>query len=769
MKNKFAHTGYRLSAEQTPGSRKISCSYIPNPDGRIRWFWNTNSQKPLFLKFYNISGKKAKLFAFFIHFIFLIRLQKLIFRKEILYFTEEENTVFDLQKDWAIFTGTVGPNNKVLLFSEHFFYKIASTENAKKLIENEFQSLKTAADDKNFTTPISKMVNDYVLQLSDISADATRTTEFTTAHTEAIFEISKKKEQCVKIADWNYLQDLIKKFESLNDERHPKNLLRKLNLIIDDINKNENIDLSFSHGDFTSWNCYVKADTLGIYDWELASFERPKAFDFFHFIIQNGILIQKKSWALIFQEILTKNKMAFDFPENELKKYLKFYLLINTLNYLKIYADQKEWHLQIHWLLETWSEGFNLFINDQKTERELVIMDLFDSLQHHQYATLKFHEEEPEKLGINSDIDMLISSFDAKKVIVFLRENSLVEKVEIVKKSFMSTVRIITKNHQILNLDLIQKLKWKNLEFMKVGEILSQANRNSFGVKCASPEHTAKYLHLFYTLNGAKIPEKYKNLVAQNFPKKVLPNKSETIKILKMRKYNRGFSLVKNTLQYLKDSFAEKGFIITFSGVDGAGKSTVISEISELIEKQYRRPVKVLRHRPSLLPILSVWTKGKEQAHLDAVNSLPRQGKNKSSLSSLLRFGYYYTDYILGQFFIYTKYIIRGKIVLYDRYYFDFIADPKRSNIQLPKAVAETGYHLLMKPKFNFFLYASPEKILSRKKELSYNAICDLTSAYSKLFTKLDKKNQNANYLSIENNDLDTTLGTIMNTIITTK
>lgn len=222
-------------------------------------------------------------------------------------------------------------------------------------------------------------------------------------------------------------------------------------------------------------------------------------------------------------------------------------------------------------------------------------------------------------------------------------------------------------------------------------------------------------------------------------------------------------------MNYIKDSFAAKGFIITFSGVDGAGKSTVISEVSELIEKRYRRPVKVLRHRPSLLPILSVWTKGKEKAQQDVINSLPRQGSNKNSLSSFLRFAYYYTDYIFGQFVIYLKYVLRGKIVLYDRYYFDFIADGKRSNIQLPKKLTETGYHLLMKPKFNFFLYAEPEKILSRKKELSYQSICNLTKEYSQLFSKLGNQNQKSKYLSIENNDLDTTLGTIMNTIIATK
>jgi thymidylate kinase len=112
---------------------------------------------------------------------------------------------------------------------------------------------------------------------------------------------------------------------------------------------------------------------------------------------------------------------------------------------------------------------------------------------------------------------------------------------------------------------------------------------------------------------------------------------------------------------------------------------------------------------------------------------------------------------------------MRGKIVLYDRYYFDFMADARRSNINLPKSVAESGYFFLMKPKFNFFLYASPEKILSRKEELSYQSISYLNTEYNKLFSKLGKHNNNAKYIAIENNNLNDTLDIIMNSIISAK
>ena len=59
---------------------------------------------------------------------------------------------------------------------------------------------------------------------------------------------------------------------------------------------------------------------------------------------------------------------------------------------------------------------------------------------------------------------------------------------------------------------------------------------------------------------------------------------------------------------------------------------------------------------------------GKAKAESNTRERLPRQGTNSSGLSSFFRFMYYYIDYILGQFYIYFKYTLRGYTVLYDRY-----------------------------------------------------------------------------------------------------
>ena len=300
-------------------------------------------------------------------------------------------------------------------------------------------------------------------------------------------------------------------------------------------------------------------------------------------------------------------------------------------------------------------------------------------------------------------------------------------------------------------------------------------------IKNVSELYTARFVFMFYVLNNAKIPEKYhfykQFLDNSNHPLDAAitksystNNKVELLTYLQKQPSNSFLNFAKNSFYYIYDTIrnlkSSTGFIITFSGVDGAGKTTIIENIAFRIEKQLRKPVVVLRHRPSILPILSVLTKGKEKAHLDTISNLPRQGKNGSFLSSLLRFSYYYLDYLIGQFVIYFKYILRGYVVIYDRYYFDFINDSKRSNIVLPKSITTIGYRFLLKPEFNFFLFADAKTILKRKQELNETTINELTNDYNFLFQNLQLTTNSTVYKSINNEDLETTLSNIIKTII---
>ena len=59
--------------------------------------------------------------------------------------------------------------------------------------------------------------------------------------------------------------------------------------------------------------------------------------------------------------------------------------------------------------------------------------------------------------------------------------------------------------------------------------------------------------------------------------------------LIKNESKNKGLSYIKNTIKYAIDSLwnavSQKGMIISFSGVDGAGKSTVIEHTKHEIEK----------------------------------------------------------------------------------------------------------------------------------------------------------------------------------------
>ncbi len=441
------------------------------------------------------------------------------------------------------------------------------------------------------------------------------------------------------------------------------------------------------------------------------------------------------------------------------------------------------WHTQVYWLFNTWNEALSEFEANNVNQRELVIMDVFDFLLDKKYGAIKFQNMHPEQLSQFSDIDMCAEKRVNTQLYNYLKQHPLVNSLSMIKKSFMATQQIVFNNGDILSLDLIWTVKRKELEILDSQVVLKNTYTNSFGVKMLDVFDNARYIGLFYALNNKPIPEKYNYydeillnssnaLDGQLYPFFIDANynKKNILTFIKAQKYNRWFKGMLNKINYVFDSlkmpFNNRGTIITFSGVDGAGKSTVIDVLKFKVEKQLRKRVVVLRHRPSLLPILSAWTKGKVAAEQEAASHLPRLGTNKNMISSLLRFGYYYADYLMGQFYVHVKYVWRGYVVIYDRYYFDFMNDSKRSNIVLPKFIFDLGFKFLLKPKFNFFLYADSSTILNRKKELNEEVINQLTDSYLKQFKALNQKDSNSNYVSINNIHLHETLHTVFDKIV---
>ena len=108
---------------------------VKNPDGTIRWIWPVELKKPEFLRFYNESPTKAAIYVVLIKLIFSLRLQSWFFSKQ------KVNVPDILGENWAIFTGTIGTQQKLVIYANDTFVKLPVGKNAKVSLEREKSTL----------------------------------------------------------------------------------------------------------------------------------------------------------------------------------------------------------------------------------------------------------------------------------------------------------------------------------------------------------------------------------------------------------------------------------------------------------------------------------------------------------------------------------------------------------------------------------------------------------------------------------------------------
>ena len=421
----FEKAGHDISMDlSSPESSHMRLQFLRNADGSIRWIWPAHLKEPLFLKFYNIAGHRAKLFATIVRLIFLLGLQRLFFKTIKVSIQEDKKSIrpFSMHSDWALFMGTPGPNRKSIFYIHRkfnpVFLKVACTKEAKLLIENEHRAILELREKGILSFEFPKVIgrsND-MIQLGDVSEGGRRNPEFGEIHLNALKSFSDKTSGRSALHDlkiWNDAKTALHNLNKKDDSRIPKGMLLKLNTLMNSMDKSMSIVTSMSHGDFTPWNMYEKNGKLHVYDWEYTRKASPLGYDAFHFIMQHGILVNRKSWKEIYNEIREKLDAGIfsDLPANPEENtnlYLKLYLIINSIIYLDIYSRQKSWHVQIAWLLNTWNEALSDFCSASFSHRSLLVTDLFDFLVHRDYATLKFPDSSPGKLSISSDVDMCV-------------------------------------------------------------------------------------------------------------------------------------------------------------------------------------------------------------------------------------------------------------------------------------------------------------------------------------------------------------------------
>lgn len=770
----------------------IPCSLIRNDDGSIRWLWPTSAEQPDFLRFYHRGSLKAQWFVRLVQLLFRLKLGRWVAQDRLTFYTTEAG--YQLLKRtqlsrWALFTGTAGPNRKLVLWystrtNERYFAKIALTPAATANLQIEAVALRSHQRQpfEQFYVPRlitfkPQLLTGGMLVQQDMGLGNTKpVNQLTNLPAGALSELLSRN-WCTKplhqATFWPEAKETITHVRLANDPRIPTSLLDKLDRLMQSLNEETRVSVAAAHGDFTPWNIMLNESKLVVIDWELYRAELPGLYDLFHFLYQSKTLLGNQGFTAVRREVNTTLNQAewqqFGKTHQVDTDLAEMLYLIHTITYyLSVYSRQAEWHQQVNWLLTTWNDALTYWLSQKKslTKRQLVLHDTSFWLHQQPYAALKFMPAQLDALPESSDLDLCMPQGVASQVTQYLQQHPLINQIVVDHRSFMKQLHIHCHDGTTLHLDLIWTFKRKQLEFMPAEPVWEQATLAPHGLKVPTSESEKTYIRLFYGLNNALVPAQYQAMFGAT---DLRSTSAELAKAVRQFPQNRGWRGVVNSLAYIVDTLRAFGFrrgmIVTFSGVDGAGKSTVIEQTKYEIEKRLRQRVVVLRHRPSLLPILSSWKYGRKAAEQRSADRLPHQGTNQSRVSSLLRFGYYFADYLLGQFYIQAKYVWRGYIVLYDRYYFDFINDSRRSNLQLPSGLAGRLYSLLLKPRLNIFLYAPPEEILRRKQELDSATITHLTQQYLGLFDSLQKQYPGSEYMPILNQDLSLTLRRIFNRI----
>src|ERR1035437_916681 len=227
-----------------------------------------------------------------------------------------------------------------------------------------------------------------------------------------------------------------------------------------------------------------------------------------------------------------------------------------------------------------------------------------------------------------------------------------------------------------------------------------------------------KYRTLLKKLYGSA----FVDIVFQNLSNSKLSAKSTELGKIIFHKLYPGLSLISKLfflkVQYLKRGFYKPGYTIAFLGPDGSGKTTLIDRIIPILKEAYRNSVYYEHLRPNLIPTIAVLLGKKNES--DEPDYDPHSKKPFGVLESLLRFNYYMIDYVFGYWLkVYPKKAFESCVWIFDRYYYEYFIDPRRTRISLPKWFFTRGLSTIRKPDLIICLGAKPESIQARKPEIS--------------------------------------------------
>lgn len=168
------------------------------------------------------------------------------------------------------------------------------------------------------------------------------------------------------------------------------------------------------------------------------------------------------------------------------------------------------------------------------------------------------------------------------------------------------------------------------------------------------------------------------------------------------------------------------GLFLIVLGPDGAGKSTLLENLLPQVRGAFRR-TRRFHWRPGLL-----W---RRQATGPVAH--PHAQAESSPYWSAARVIGHLLDYWLGYWLAVRPMLARSGLVVFDRYFDDLLADPRRYRYHGPLWLVRLLSRVRPKPQLVLVLGAPEEVILSRKQEVTPEAVRRQRLAYDELADRL--------------------------------
>lgn len=388
---------------------------------------------------------------------------------------------------------------------------------------------------------------------------------------------------------------------------------------------------------------------------------------------------------------------------------------------------------------------------------ETNMVKILKKINKYEYFVLRDYDDE-NKINNCSDVDMYVSEKDINKVQKILEKEGFVLQKNIPCKYPHLQYKKIS--DRIYRFDVVTKLMYGKNQYYFIPEknnLTYETDKTNFDVKIPNKQLAiyTMLLHILFDKNDFseknytlmqnlikkektdndvinKIIEDIRNNDIekcnnniQNYQKLVLDN--NIMKSNPAKKYCDFKILIKKIYTALKRRLERRNVAVI--GVDGSGKSTTIEELHNILGSE------------SIIVYMGL----KNFKFKYCKDNESFQGLN--GIQKLKYYTLLYIDFLCRYF----KYRYTSKIVIFDRYIYDTLANDKKP--RLKKILDDIFYKVLYpKPKLIYYLHCDVETSLKRKNDIND---VERFNKYKNNYDRVVKKNKKIKEISSNryNND----------------